>query len=79
MKITSEKLKIMADAAARSFINHLALGQPDLGVGINAPPQSRSMSDTTSEELQNREDKLKEAANRGIKANSYMVYRQNLD
>lgn len=79
MKVIAERLKIRVDAAVRSIVNHLALGQPDFGVGTNAPPQSRTMSDTLGGELQEREDKLKEASNRGLKANSYMVYRQNLD
>ena len=72
-------MRIRVDAAIRSVSLHLAYGQVDVGVGINAPPQSRIMTEVNDQLLLEKEDALRMAAQKGLKANSFSIYRQNLD
>ncbi len=75
-----ERLKIRIDAAVRSLGNHLAYGRvDDSNVGMTNPFLGRSEGEPEDSRLTSREDTLKEAVGKGLKANSYSVYRQNLD
>jgi len=76
---SAERLKIRIDATVRSIVNHLAYGRVDANVGMTNPFLGRFENEAEDSRLTSKEDALKEAVDKGFKANSYSVYRQNLD